>query len=193
MRKSRAEAAETRRRIVETAASAFREGGIQATGLADIMSAAGLSHGGFYRHFASKDQLVAEACDESMRSVVEVARDVAAGNHGPQAMRAFIERYLSDDHLHDWSTGCPLASMGSELARADETTRRVATSGFLDLVEIFEAQYRERGESDPRGRALFTVSALVGAVTLSRISDDAGLAEEILTATEQRLQPQTGA
>lgn len=187
MRKSRTEAAETRRKIVATAASAFGSSGIQATAVSDIMSAAGLSHGGFYRHFESKDQLVAEACAEGMKSAVESARTAAGECRGPKALHEAIERYLSPDHVDNRTGGCPLSLMGSELARADDQARTAAIGGFQDLVEVFASQYRDLGRADYQERALFTVSAMVGAVTISRIALDPKLAGDILKSTERQL------
>ncbi len=187
MRKSRAEAAQTRRRIVEAAASAFGAGGIQETAVSDIMAAAGLSHGGFYRHFDSKDQLVTEACAEGMGGVVELVTSAADERLAPEALRAVVERYLSGNHVENRAGGCPLASLGSELARSSDATRSAATDGFLKLVEIFAAHYRKGGLDDARGRALFTVSALVGAVTMARIVPDAAVSADILQSAQRQL------
>src|SRR5271169_5052526 len=127
MRKSREEAAQTRKRIVTAAASQFRKNGIVATGLADLMTAAGLTHGGFYKHFESKDQLVAEACAEALEVLIQ--KLTAAGSGAATT-------YLSTRHRDDPSDGCPLSAIGCELSRIDAKTRAVATEGFLKLVEI---------------------------------------------------------
>src|SRR3954462_14468956 len=127
MRKSREEAAETRKRIVRAAASEFREKGIVATGLADLMKAAGLTHGGFYKHFESKDQLIAEACAEAGRGLSEkFAAHPAKGSA--------VSSSLSVRPRDNPAAGCPLAALGPELARCDEKTRAVATAGFERLV-----------------------------------------------------------
>ena len=134
MRKSKAEAAETRKRIVAAAAAEFRKNGIVATGLADLMKAAGLTHGGFYKHFESKDQLVAEACAEAGRELSEkVAANTAKGSA--------VSSYLSTRHRDNPADGCPLAALGPELARCDEKTRAVATAGFERLVGILAGQF----------------------------------------------------
>src|SRR3954462_15582531 len=123
MRKSREEAAETRKRIVRAAASEFREKGIVATGLADLMKAAGMTHGGFYKHFESKDQLIAEACAEVGRGLSgKAGANTGKGSAGSP--------YLSAGHRDNPAVGCPLAALGPELARCDEKTRTVATAGF---------------------------------------------------------------
>src|SRR4029077_1838024 len=116
LRKSKEEAAETRRRIVAAAAGEFREHGIVAPGLADLMQAAGLTHGGFYKHFESKDQVVAEACAEAARVLREKLEAT------PSKGRV-LGSYLSTRHRDDPAAGCPLAALGSELARSDEKTK----------------------------------------------------------------------
>src|ERR1700722_12643480 len=106
MKKSKAETAITRKRIVQVAAQEFRRKGIQQTGVADVMAAAGLTQGGFYRHFASKDQLVAEACAASMSDLVQAAD--AAVEAGDDAFLKHVENFLSCKNRDDWLGGCPL-------------------------------------------------------------------------------------
>src|SRR5580704_14111974 len=128
MRKSKEEAAQTRQRIVTAASKEFRKHGIVATGLNDLMSAAGLTHGGFYKHFESKDHLVAEACAEAVEMILEKLAAAASEMGGAAAA------YLSTGHRDHPATGCPLSAIGSELARSDKRTRAAATVGFLKLV-----------------------------------------------------------
>lgn len=180
MRKSKVETALTRKRIVQAAAQAFRSNGIQATSVAEIMSAAGLTHGGFYRHFASKEHLVAEACAAGMQSTLLAIGAPEAG--GGQAVVDHIESYLWDTNRGDCLVECPLIGMGSELARADLGTRRAATRGYLELIGSMAA----RGMSS-QGAAIFAFSAILGAVTISRIVDDPKLASRILDETKQHL------
>ena len=116
MRKSREEAAQTRKRIVEAASCEFRKNGIVATGLNDLMKAAELTHGGFYKHFESKDQLVAEACAEAVEAVIEMMEDQPTIN-------AALATYLSARHRDNPASGCPLSAIGSELSRSDKKTR----------------------------------------------------------------------
>ncbi len=122
MRKSKEEAAQIRKRIVTAAAAEFRKNGIVATGLNDLMAAAGLTHGGFYKHFESKDQLVAEASAEAVRMAI-LERLESAASAGAGAAAA----YLAADHRDNPATGCPLSTIGSEFACGDEKTRAVAT------------------------------------------------------------------
>jgi TetR/AcrR family transcriptional regulator, transcriptional repressor for nem operon len=189
MKKSKLESAETRRRIVRTAAAEFRRNGINGTGLSDLMAAAGLTHGGFYRHFGSKDQLVAEACSAAMESVAEAMEATAA--HRPakkNRLQAIAERYLSMDHRDDRSDGCPLAGLGSELARSDDSTRAAATAGFLKLVDAVAGESgRTTKTGVAKARALVALSAMIGAVTMSRIVTDSKLSAAILQQTKKHL------
>lgn len=187
MKRSKAETAETRRRIVEMAADEFRRNGIHATGLTDVMAAAGLTHGGFYRHFDSKDQLVAEACAAGMEFVVEMAEATARQCDGKGGFKAIVENYLALDHRDNQSGGCPLARLGSELARADNETRAAASAGFLRLVELLAKQARHRKPEKARSDALFALCAMVGAVTVSRIVTDPALSTRILREANKHL------
>lgn len=184
MRKSKAEAAETRQRIIRAAMREFRRNGIHATGVADVMAAAGLSHGGFYRHFASKEQLVAEACAAGLDEQIGTAETLVDG--GRDAIVAHVEALLSRDSRDDHIGGCMLASMGSELARSDLNTRHVASHGFRELIEVF-AKYYEGSTSSAEGDAIFAISAMVGVVTMSRIVDDTELSDRILSEAKRRL------
>ncbi len=181
MRKSREEAARTRGRIVTAAAGEFRKNGIVATGLNDLMKAAGLTHGGFYKHFASKDQLVREACEEAIRTAICERLGAAAEGPGP------VAAYLSTVHRDDPATGCPLSAIGSELARSDEATRAAATEGFLGLVEIIEGQFDQVPRDAARRRALVAASTMIGALTMSRIVSDPDLSSEILEEAKKSL------
>src|SRR3954454_23691097 len=165
MRKSKAAAAETRKRIVAAAAAEFRKNGIVATGLADLMKAAGLTHGGFYKHFESKDQLVAEACADAVQAVIEKME-------AQPTINAAVAAYLSTRHRDNPASGCPLAAIGSELSRADKKTREAATDGFERLVGVLAGK---SDTEDARGRALVAVSTLIGALTMARVVNDPGL------------------
>ena len=179
MRKSREEAAQTRQRIVDAASCEFRKCGIIATGLNDLMKAAGLTHGGFYKHFESKDQLVAEACAAAADAVI-----ASPGMEAQPTINAAVAAYLSTRHRDDPASGCPLAAIGSELSRTDKTTREAATEGFKRLVAVLAGKSKTQ---DARRRALVAVATMIGAVTMSRVVTDAGLSAEILHAAEKSL------
>lgn len=177
MRKSRAAAAETRKRIVNAAASEFREKGIVATGLADLMKAAGLTHGGFYKHFASKDQLVGEATAEAMATILgELAACPTVGGA--------IDVYLSTAHRDNPGSGCPLAATGDELSRADAKAREAATDGFRRLVEILAGTGAPVGA---RRKAQVAAATMIGALIMSRVVIDTKLSDEILREARKSL------
>ena len=180
MRKSKQEAARTRERIVEAAAAEFCEHGLAATGLAELMSAAGLTHGGFYRHFDSKDQLIEEACAEAIATMMDRLASAASQRSGRAGLKAATAAYLSTRHRDNPRDGCPLAALGSELVRADPRARAVATAGFLRMVDILAGQFDQAGPSEARKRAIAAASTLIGALTMSRIVNDRALSESIL-------------
>ena len=175
MRKSREEAAQTRKRIVTAAAGELRRNGVVATGLNDLMKAAGLTHGGFYKHFASKDQLVAEATAAALDALLE---RLAA----QPTVSAAVAAYLSTRHRDNPASGCPLAALGSELSRSDGGAREAATAGFVRLVDTLAGK---TGTADARRNALVAAATMIGAVTMARTVDDPELSAEILREAEK--------
>lgn len=180
MRKSKVETAETRERIIKSATSEFKQRGIVATGLADLMSAAGMTHGGFYRHFDSKEQLVTEACATASSSMLSRLKLLIAQKQGRKSLKALAEFYLSPNHRDNPQSGCALAAIGSELARMDEQTRAVVTESFRCWVEVLKAQYSNSKPSESKKKALVAASTMLGALTLSRIVTDQELSQAIL-------------
>jgi TetR/AcrR family transcriptional repressor of nem operon len=149
------------------------------------MAAAGLTHGGFYRHFESKEQLVAEACAVSMDELVGAAEIAVEG--GDETFLKHVEDFLSAKYRDDRLGGCPLVAMGSELARADADTRRAASLGFQELIDLIAKRSRFKDSESAKADAIFTLSSMIGAVTMSRIVDDPELSDLILESTRTRL------
>src|ERR1700722_18428683 len=143
VKKSKAETAKTRQRILEVASEAIRTHGIEATGVAEIMATAGLTHGAFYRHFASKEQLIAEACASGMELLVGSAQ--AAAKSGDAAFLRHIEAFVSTEYRPEYLGGCPLVAMGSELARADTETRRVVSQGYRQMIDLIASRNQNPG------------------------------------------------
>lgn len=185
MKRTKAETAETHKRIVEMAAQIFTRNGIRATGVAEIMSAAGLTHGAFYRHFDSKEQLVAEACAASLASLVDSARSVAS--EGADTFLTRLEDFLASECHEHGLAGCPFVAMGSELARADPETRRTASAGFMELANLVARREAFEGVASANDDAIFILTSMIGAVTMSRIVEDASLSANILSAAKERL------
>jgi TetR/AcrR family transcriptional regulator, transcriptional repressor for nem operon len=184
MRKSRTDTARTRERIVETASKQFRRHGISDAGLSRLMAAAGLTHGGFYRHFASKDQLVAEACHTALLSLTEGLDAHVAGKSPNRALPLLLEKYLARTHRDQPAMGCVLAALGSEIARSDAATRDVATKGFLRLAGLIARQLKTLPPDEGHDRSLAIAAAMVGTITLSRILTDAPTSNALLRATK---------
>ena len=180
MRMSREETAKTRKRIVDAASAEFRKQGIAATGLAEIMAAAGMTHGGFYRHFKSKDELVAETTAAAAEKLKR--KLLSAASKG--GIKSVVGTYLSIAHRDHPEQGCPLAALGSELASADKRTRRAATCGLNTLIDVIAGLTAERKPEVARERALVAVATMVGAMTIARVVDDPQLSKAILHSAE---------
>jgi TetR/AcrR family transcriptional regulator, transcriptional repressor for nem operon len=186
MKKSRIETAETRKRILKVASQEFKRNGIQATRVSEIMAAAGLTHGGFYRHFESKEALLAEACEAAMGNMADNAHAAIEG--GDQAFAEYLNDFLSRNVHEDCEVACTFVTMGSELARTDERTRHTLSEGFRTWIEILSRRGSdEEGAQAARADAMFKLSAMIGAVTLARIIDDPAFADEVLAQARDRL------
>lgn len=171
---SREQKAQSRKAIVHAAARLFRESGIGGVSVAEIMEAAGMTHGGFPRHFASKTELVSEA----------LAFAVDEGTAKPRAdFRAFAQDYLSMDHRNNPGGGCAYAALGTEVSRASEEARAVMTSKIGSQIEAFATT--GSSESTDQSAAIGRWAALVGAMVLARATNSDKLARTILAATEK--------
>jgi TetR/AcrR family transcriptional repressor of nem operon len=186
MRRSQEDAAKTRARIVEEASRLFRARGIDATSVADVMSAAGLTVGGFYRHFESKEDLVVEAIDAASRETADRHRARSAAMEGGNKLLALFDAYLSDAHRKHPGLGCPVAALCSEVAHGSKTARRAFTVALERLLTGIGAAGGPSSKAD-RASALFAASAAVGALVLARATSDESLARELLSAARERL------
>ena len=174
MRRSREEAAETRQRIVEEASRLFRGRGIDAVSIADVMGALGLTVGGFYRHFDSKEALVAEA--------IEAASQATSGAVG--APSAKLRGYLSESHRAHPERGCPVAALCSEVAHQSRSTKKA----FGRALERLVAGVAAARPGAHRQKVLHTAAALVGGLVLARATSDDALAAEILSAVRSEIE-----
>jgi len=172
----------THERIVGAAARAIRRSGYGGTGVADIMKDVGLTHGGFYAHFASREAMLAEAADRAGAESVATLTRVAAAAPPQEALRAMIRAYLSKEHVEDAETGCPVAALGSEMPRQAPRVRRAATRRIKEVIDLVAQYCPERGEPEAHARALITVATMVGALVLARAVDDPKLSEALRAA-----------
>ena len=175
MRVSREKAAENRERIVEAASRLFREKGFDGAGVDAIMHAAGLTHGGFYGHFGSKDDLAAEAVTRAFgRSAEKQSRYATLSD--------LVSGYLSERHCADRANGCAIAALGADMARQSEGVRRGLTAYVRAQLDHFTRLLRNGTRASRRRRAIATLAGMVGALTLARAVDDPALSKEILEA-----------
>jgi TetR/AcrR family transcriptional repressor of nem operon len=168
--------------IVEIAAQKMRESGTEGPGVAEIMNAAGLTHGGFYKHFDSRDDLVAEAVEAAVAQSREGFAEVVEGADDP--LTAFVDWYLSPVHRDQPGTGCAVVALGADAARSDERVRAT----YSGQVERYIGQMEELLEGDgeeARRRAIAAVSEMVGAVLIARAVGDTALSDEVLAAARE--------
>jgi len=182
MKVSREKVLENREQVIETAARLLREHGFDGIGVADIMKAAGLTHGGFYRNFASKDELAIKASEHAIANTIALLRNGLAQQ--PQdPFRALIEGYVSSAHRDDPGSGCILPALAADAARRNDPALR---SVFVAAIQYYLDQISALASAAPRAvgnrHPAAILSEMVGAVTLSRVIADNPLAESLMAA-----------
>lgn len=173
---------ETHERIVEVAARAIRRTGYSGTGVADIMKEAGLTHGGFYAHFDSRDALLAEAGDRAGAESVALAARVAAAAPAGLALKAMMQAYLSPEHIAAIETGCPVSALGSEMPRQAPEVRRAATVHIKEMIDLFARQLPDWGQPQAHEQAMALVCGLIGTTMVARAVDDPKLSHALCAA-----------
>jgi TetR/AcrR family transcriptional repressor of nem operon len=176
MRHSKEDKAASHERIVAIAAARIRESGTEQPGVAEIMRAAGLTHGGFYKHFGSRDELIAEAVERALADSEPRLVEIAAGAQDPLA--AFADAYVSTAHRDDPASGCGVAALGTDVPRVGGP----AQEAYRGQVERYLAHLEPLlgGDDDARRRATVTLSAMVGAVMIARALGPTPGSNEIL-------------
>ena len=186
MKVTRQQAKLNRQRVVETAARLFRERGFEGVGVADLMKAAGLTHGGFYAQFDSKQHLMAEACEQALEESELMWRE-ALERAPKKPLTAIASYYLSRKHRDNAGAGCVVAALGVEAARQGPIVRAAFTEAAKRFLEILGQVVPGRSAKTRRRQALTSLAALVGAVALARTVSQASLSEEILDAVRAQL------
>jgi len=179
--------ASTHRRIVDRASAALRARGLAGVGVADLMRGAGLTHGGFYAHFSSKDALVAEAVAAAGRQSAHNLQEVVKRAGPGREFEAIVDAYLAPSHRDQPERGCALAALGPELARESPASRRALSAQIEELVALLAEHMPPRPGLSRRRRGMAGLSCLVGALLLSRMAGDRGVSDEILAAARQHL------
>jgi TetR/AcrR family transcriptional regulator, transcriptional repressor for nem operon len=180
MKVSKERVAENRERVLDAAARLFREHGFEGVTVAQIMTAAGLTHGAFYGHFNSKDDLVAQ-------SFAHVLFPESGGVRRGTSMASFAESYLSTQHRDVPGNGCLFSTLGTEAARTSGPTRGTMTRALQQQFDEFSRTAPGKTSPERRRAAIVGWSAMVGALMLARISDDPALSDEILRETRAAL------
>lgn len=173
MKVSREKMASNRLRILSEASRLFREKGFEAVSVAEVMKAAGLTHGGFYGHFKTKDDLIAQTLAHAL-----------AGERGEAGgFDVFLARYLAPGHRDDAAAGCPTAALAADARHQTDEARAAMTAGVQRQLERIAKALPEVPDDDRRRAAIGTWSAMVGAMIIARSLDDAAISEEILDET----------
>jgi TetR/AcrR family transcriptional repressor of nem operon len=179
---SQADKAASHERIVKTASRRIRREGVDGVSVAELMNEAGLTHGGFYRHFASRDELVGEAIDAALAQG-SARIDAQAKLGGPEALGAIIDGYLSRLHRDKPETGCAVAALPTDIPRTNARARAAYSRQVRHYVELL-AELTPGADPD---QAHLILVALVGALVLARAVDDRGLSDEILESVARAL------
>ncbi|MDT7566383.1 MAG: TetR/AcrR family transcriptional regulator, transcriptional repressor for nem operon [Pseudonocardiales bacterium] len=186
---SQADKVASHQRIVEITATRLRVDGLSRPAIGELMKEAGLTHGGFYRHFGSRDELV----DESIvRALWDGARRIADAvgaerDSGGDPLAGLIAAYLSPEHRDDLAGSCAVATLGADVARASDRTRSAYGDQVRSYLRVIEGLLDEPDPAARRRRAALTLSALVGAVIMARAVSDPELSGELLALVGEAL------
>jgi len=167
----------TRERILEVAGRRFKQDGIDGSGLATVMSDAGLTNGAFYGHFGSKEDLVANVLADQLRAQRESFEDEPSDRAG---LEAFVRSYLSPEHRDQLADGCPSAALLDEVARRPAGTRDVFTNEVMGVIDDIAARLRPTDAEDARADALTVFGLMVGTLQLARALTDRQLSDQLL-------------
>lgn len=190
---SKATKADSHERIVATAAARFREVGVDGVGVADLMKDAGLTHGGFYRHFGSRDELVAEAVERALaggRQAVETLQNMQ--RPAAAVLAVLVDGYLSTAHRDQLATSCAVTTLAGDVARSNERTRTAYTQQVERYLELLAQLIAADKQPARKARAMAALSTLVGAVSIARAVNDEKLSAEILKSAAEELKARLG-
>jgi TetR/AcrR family transcriptional repressor of nem operon len=184
MRVSRIQAEENRQNVINAASRLFRERGFDGIGLKDLMEGAGLTQGGFYKQFASKEDLATQASRRALQSASE-RWSTAIAENPDDPFGAVIAFYLSAGHREEKLDGCPVVALGSDAARQGASVKAAFEEGIKAYLEVLGPLLPEIDGEDTNGRAMAVLSTMVGAMTLSRAVNDPDLAQAFLNSAVQ--------
>jgi TetR/AcrR family transcriptional regulator, transcriptional repressor for nem operon len=182
----------TRTRVLGEAARAIRVEGPHRVSVAEVMAKAGLTHGGFYAHFASKDDLVAAAVARMFDEALAVFYRLIKGKPPAQALRAYVDMYLSAPHRDSRATGCPMPALAADLPRLDAPAREQFALGVSRLTASLAGLLAALGHGDPEGLASSALAEMVGALSLARGVADPAQSDAMLERSRGRLKARLG-
>lgn len=182
MKVSREQMAENRRRILDVASRLFKDKGFDAVSVAEVMKAAGLTHGGFYGHFTSKDDLVAQT----------LAQALSSDSVGDGEFNSFVRSYLAPRHRDNPGNGCPTAGLAAAVRHQTPAAKAVMTEGLRSQIARIERALPEQNAAEKRRAAIGSWAAMVGAVILARAVDDPELSDEVLQQTRAWIDTHVG-
>jgi TetR/AcrR family transcriptional regulator, transcriptional repressor for nem operon len=182
MRYTKEHKQETHDRIVRKASIRLREKGAHGIGVADLMKEAGLTHGGFYAHFDSREALVIEAFNHAMGRATERWRKQAEQTPPEKRLATLVESYLTATHRDDPGHGCAVPTLGPEIARESAKTRKAFAAKLDEMIEMIADLVPELPRKVARAQAIATLSTMAGALVLSRVAGSGEFSDEILDA-----------
>lgn len=185
MRYSKDHKAETHERIVRNASVRLRERGAAGLGVAELMKEAGLTHGGFYAHFASRDALIGEAFVHAMEQAAKRWRRRADGAPDGEGLAAVVDGYLTPSHRDDVGNGCALPALGAEVSRASPKIRKAVAARLEKMVEVVAGEMSGLNDKDARREAIRVVAIMMGSLLMSRMAGTGEFSDEILEAGRQ--------
>ena len=192
MRVSRIQAAENRETVINVASRLFRERGFDGIGLKDLMEGAGLTQGAFYKQFASKEDLAAQASGRALESAT-LRWSAAIAENPKNPLGAVIAFYLSTEHREEKMDGCPIVALGSDAARQSSDVKASFEAGIKAHLEILGRLIAETNGEEPNDKAMAILSTMVGALTLSRVVNDPDLAQGFLEAAAKQVRESVSA
>ncbi|ACB96165.1 TetR/AcrR family transcriptional regulator [Beijerinckia indica] len=187
MRVSRAQAAENRQKVIDVASRLFRERGLDGIGLNDLMKGAGLTQGGFYKQFESKEDLVAQACTRAIQTKLEQWSAIAEKDQ-EHPFAALIGFYLNLEHRDALEDGCPLVALGSDVGRHGSEVKAAFEAGIRAHLEILDRYMPVADGENPRKKSMAVLATMVGALLLSRIVSDETLSKDFLDSAQEEIQ-----
>jgi TetR/AcrR family transcriptional repressor of nem operon len=178
---------QTRNRIIEKASYGLRESGADGVSVVDLMKLAGLTHGGFYAHFESREVLVIEAFAAAMDQTVSQWLSLMEGTPVEERFDVIVAAYLSPRHRDDRAHGCVLPALGADLARSSQTARRTFARKAGEMIDVLARLFPEKSPKQARQIATGALATLMGSIVLARAVGDKKLSDDILEAGRQSL------